>query len=142
MKLHHVGYLVKKIDKSISAFKALGFETVSLCGKPEQDYVYDEYRQCDICFMRQTADGTDPDMYVELISPKSPESPIWGLMSTYKNTPYHLCFYSDDLSADIQTLGKSGWVVFQPETPAPAIDGRSVVFLVNRSAGIIELVAY
>ena len=142
MRLHHIGYLVKSLDRSIAAFRALDYEPVLLCEASESaEYMYDEYRQCDICFLRQPAAAqTEPTAYVELIAPKSEASPIWGLMRTYKNSPYHLCFESDDLEADIQHLRGAGWMIFQPEAPAPAIHDLSVVFLVHRSAGIIELI--
>ena len=43
-QIHHIGYLVKNIDKSKSVFLALGYQV-------EQDMIYDEYRGVDICFM-------------------------------------------------------------------------------------------
>ena len=135
MKLHHIGYLVKKIDAAQKAFEALGYEPLSLCGGGA--VCYDATRKCDICFLKLPQVRKT---YIELIAPVSSESPIWGLLTKYKNTPYHLCFESTDLSADIQHLRASGWAVFQPPAPAPAIGGRSVVFLVHRSAGIVELV--
>lgn len=141
MRLHHIGYLVKKIEKSIRAFQTLGYETVSLCGQPDQDFVHDQYRLCDIAFLALDPDHTGKAQnLVELIAPDSEQSPIWGLMSKYKNAPYHLCFESDSLETDLQNLRAAGWMIFQPAAPAPAIDGRSVVFLMNPNAGIIELV--
>lgn len=122
------------MEKSLTAFESLGYTPVSLCG--QEGVVYDEYRQCDIGFMERPGG----DVYIELIAPRSPESPIWGLMSSYKNAPYHLCFESENLNADVQNLQGAGWSVFQSTAPAPAINGRPVVFLVHRSAGIIELV--
>ena len=135
MKLHHIGYLVKKIQTAQRAFEALDYESISLCGG--DPICYDTTRKCDICFLKPP---TDSEPYIELIAPVSSESPVWGLLRKYKNTPYHLCFESTDLSEDILHLKASGWSVFQSPAPAPAIGGRSVVFLVHRSAGIIELV--
>ena len=141
MRLHHIGYLVKKIEKSIRAFQSLGYETVSLCGQPEKDFVHDPYRLCDIAFLTLDSEQTENPMgLVELVAPDSEQSPIWGLMSKYKNTPYHLCFESDCLETDLENLRAAGWMIFQPEAPAPAIGGKTVVFLMNPSAGIIELV--
>ena len=136
MKLHYVGYLVKRIDAARRAFEALGYEAFSLCGA--EAVCYDASRQCNICFLKLPE---RTESYLELIEPVSPDSPVWGLMAKYKNAPYHLCFESTDLSAYIQHLRDSGWAVFQPPAPAPAMDGRSVVFLVHRSAGIVELVS-
>lgn len=145
MKLHHIGYLVKNIEKSLPAFLSLGYNPVSLCTGEESctAYVYDEVRQCNFCFLRRCDDAerNTEQVYVELIAPCSPSSPVWGLLSTYKNAPYHLCFESEDLERDILSLRKSGWLVFQPAAAAPAINNRLVVFLVHRSAGIVELVS-
>lgn len=132
MKLHHIGYLVKRMDKSIKAFEALGYQAVSLCG--QGTVMFDEYRQCDISFLKLSSEE-----YIELIAPKTLESPIWGLMRTYKNTPYHLCYESEALEIDVTRLREGGWTVFQPPSPAPALGGASVVFLMHRSAGMIEL---
>lgn len=119
----------------MQAFVALGYQPISLCG--QGDVMYDPIRQCDISFMKL---GDCSDSYVELIAPKTKESPIYGLMNTYKNSPYHLCFESEDLNGEVELLQSAGWMVFQPATPAPAINGNHVVFLIHRSAGIIELV--
>ena len=41
MKIHHIGYLVKKIEKAISAFLDLGYIV-------EKETIYDNYRDIDI----------------------------------------------------------------------------------------------
>lgn len=79
-------------------------------------------------------------IYIELISPKSAGSPIYGLMEKYKNSPYHMCFESENFEKDIEELRAKGWSVFTQPAPAPAIEGKNVVFLIHRSAGIIELI--
>lgn len=139
MKLHHIGYLVKDIQKSIQAFLALGYKPISLLFEGDGSIVYDAGRQCSIAFL-ETPDGSDGGC-IELIAPQTKESPIYGLMKTYKNTPYHLCFQCADLEAEIEALAGAGWSVFRAAEPAPAIGGRMVVFLMHRYAGIIELVS-
>ena len=74
MKIHHVGYLVKKIDKAIKAFQALGYSYA-------QETILDEYRQANICFLEK--DG----YVVELISPVSKESVVADLIKRIGNTP-------------------------------------------------------
>lgn len=135
MKLHHIGYLVKNVEKTLPAFEALGYEPISLRTDGAGANVYDETRQCYICFLQENSGSV-----VELIAPAQESSPVWGLLNTYKNAPYHLCFECGDLEAELTSLQRAGWMVFQPLAPAPAIDGKRVIFLVHRSAGIIELV--
>ncbi len=131
MELHHIGYLVKDIDKATKAFKALGYNEISYVGEYVTD---DEYRKCYICFLQSGSS------IVELISPKDESSPIYGLMSKYKNTPYHLCFTSDDIDADIEHLKQEGYMIFLEPQTAPALEGKDVVFMMNRNIGIIELI--
>ncbi len=136
MKFHHVGYLVKNIEKSIRAFEAAGYHLESLTGK--DDITYDPLRDSDICFLKN-GDCVQGDGYVELVSPKSKESPVYGLLQKYKNGPYHICYESDHPQEEIEALCKKGWIIINEEDPAVALNGMFVVFLMHRAAGIIEI---
>ena len=46
LKIHHIGYLVKKIDKAKNTFESLGYLT-------RQDTVYDDIRKVNICFVEK-----------------------------------------------------------------------------------------
>ena len=126
MKIHHIGYLTKKLDKTLAEFLRLGYET-------EKEAAYDEIREVNIAFVR------NGDYRVELIEPAGDQSPLAPLLARYRNTPYHICYETDDLAASIEELSAAGYTIFQPAAPAPCLDGRSVVFLLHRSMGIIEL---
>lgn len=128
---HHMGYLVSDINKSVKAFKALGYQEMSFCGEFIKD---DHIRKSDICFLK------NGEIIVELVSPNSDESPVKGLLKKFKNMSYHMCMNSDDIEHDLETLKKSGFVVFQESEYAPAINNRKIIFLINRQIGIIELV--
>ena len=127
MIIHHIGYLLKDIRRSIPEFEKLGYTV-------EVPTTHDEYRQADICFIK------NGDYMIELISPTSEESVVWGLMRTKKNSPYHICYITDDFYAELNELAASGYTVASSPCPAPAIGGRRVAFLVNRHLGMIELV--
>ena len=130
MKVHHIGYLVKNIEKSADAFRALGFEDTSFS---DEFMTNDTIRGCVICFLK------NENTVVELVSPNTEDSPIRGLMKTYKNTPYHLCYESDDIEKDMAELKKKGFMVFLKPEEAPAIAGCRVVFLTNPRIGIVEI---
>lgn len=127
MKLHHTGYLVKDIEKAKSSFQVLGFS-------PSTETVYDHIREADILFLQSEGNC------IELISPSSPHSPLFPLLKKYKNTPYHLCFTTADLEKEVQRLKQEGFTQILPATEAPAIEGKLVVFLMNRHMGMVELV--
>lgn len=126
LKIHHIGYLVKKINAAIKAFETLGFHII-------QDTMYDDLRKVNICFMEK--DG----YIIELVSPTDTESVVAGLLKKYKNCPYHICYQTSDLTSDLEALSSQGYVVIDTPTPAPAIGGRRVVFLMNAALGMIEL---
>lgn len=126
LTVHHIGYLVKKIDKAIQTFQSLGYEI-------EQYTVYDDIRKVNICFL--TKDGCR----VELVSPVSEDSVVSGLMKKYKNCPYHICYETADFEADYAALTSNGFIAIDTPTPAPAMGGREVVFLNSAAIGIIEL---
>ena len=76
---------------------------------------------------------------VELVSPNAPDSVVSGLIKTYKNAPYHLCYVCENLDEEITKLTGEGYVQIDLPTPAPAIGGKRVCFLMNRFVGLIEL---
>ena len=127
MKVHHIGYFVKNIEKGKKTFLALGYEI-------EQDTVRDEYRGIDIAFLEK--DG----YRVELVSPFTEESVVYDLRKKMGNSPYHICYEVENLESAIEDLQEQRFVVTQEPHEAVAIDGKRVCFLVHGQMGIIELV--
>ncbi len=126
MRVHHVGYLVKRLEKARNGFSSLGFQAAG-------EAVYDGCRDIDILFMEK--DG----WLVELVSPRSEASVVAKLIKTYKNAPYHLCYEADDFLAELAELEKSGFTKIDSPAPAPALDGRRVCFLMSPHIGLVEL---
>ncbi|MBO5208785.1 MAG: VOC family protein [Lachnospiraceae bacterium] len=127
LKVHHIGYLVKKIEAAIRSFENLGYQIT-------QETVYDDIRKINICFLEK-------DSYtIELVSPVSEDSVAAGLMKKYKNSPYHICYETEDFERDFQQLTENGFIAIDTPTPAPALQNREVVFLTNASMGMIELI--
>ena len=97
MKIHHIGYLVKKLDKAASEFEKLGYVRMGECTN-------DTIRKIDILFLEK--DG----YVVELVSPNAPDSVVSGLLKTYKNAPYHLCYLCENLEEELGRLTGAGYV--------------------------------
>ena len=129
MKIHHVGYLAKNIEKTEKKFFELGYEV-------EQATKYDEIRDIKIEFLK------NGDYRVELIEPMGENSPMYPLLKRFKNSPYHFCYEVDDLDAAVKELESKRYTVIQEPNIAPCIDGKRVAFLNNISMGIIELVEF
>lgn len=128
MKIHHIGYLAKRLEKAEKTFSALGYAQ-------KQEAVYDQIRDVDISFWEK--DGYT----VELVSPKSEKSVVANLIRTYKNAPYHICYETDNLAADMSQMEKTGFMRIDQPTPAPATRGGSRVplFRSDRSCGAVDL---
>lgn len=126
MKIHHIGYLVKKLPKAAAEFKKLGYVEVS-------GVTDDQIRKVDIQFLEK--DG----YVVELVSPNSPDSVVAGLIKTYKNAPYHICYLCEDMEADLKQLTENGYFQMDMPTEAPALDHKKVCFLMHPQMGMIEL---
>lgn len=126
LKIHHIGYLVKKIEAAIRTFENLGYQL-------SQAVMYDDIRKVNICFLQK-------DNYcIELVSPAAEDSLVSGLLKKYKNCPYHICYETADFDRDYQMLLSNGFISIDTPTPAPALQGRDVVFLTSASMGMIEL---
>lgn len=126
MRIHHIGYLVKKIDKAKATFASIGFSV-------KREIIYDQIRDVNILFVEK--DG----YMIELVSPCSKESVVAHLMKTHKNSPYHICYEAENFDDDIKNLAGKGLMSIDRPTPAPALDGRRVCFFMSPQIGIIEL---
>ena len=128
MKIDHIGYAVKRIDRAQSAFEMMGFVF-----KPVID---DTDRNVKLCF------GEKDGYCIELVAPldKKKASPVDEYLSKTPGTPYHICYESDDLDREIEILGQQGFkVVIEPE-PAIAFGGKRVVFMMHIGFGLMEIV--
>ena len=128
MKVHHLGYAVKNIDKAKHQFEVLGFTT-------EGNVINDDSRNIQIQFM---INGNER---IELVSPLPGTNPVNSVLQKNGPIPYHICYEVDDIQKTIEEMEKlGGWICFSKPQNAPAIQGRLVAFLMNKHVGIVELV--
>lgn len=128
MKIDHIGYAVKRIDRAIAAFQKLGYEF-----EPAID---DTDRNVKLAF------GCKDGYRIELVAPldKKQESPVDQYLSNAIGTPYHICYESDNLDAEIEELSTQGFKVVIEPRPAVAFGSRRVVFMMNIGFGLMEIV--
>lgn len=126
MKVHHVGYAVKKIEKAASVFEELGY----VPGEVTEDSI----RNIKIMFMEN---GTER---IELVAPNGENNPVDVLLKNGGPAPYHICYEVTDIDSAVVQLKEKNWMVIKEKERAPAICGAPVAFLYNRHAGMIELV--
>ena len=88
MKIHHIGYAVKNIEDSINEFKKLGYITI-------ENKIVDNQRNVIIQFIK------NGDYLIELVAPLNKESPVTNLLKKQGNSPYHICYKTDNLKSVI-----------------------------------------
>ena len=128
MKIDHIGYAVKQIDRAVESFETLGF----IFG----EIVEDIERNVKIRF------GELDGYRIELIQPldKMKQSPVDAYLSKIGPTAYHICYASVELEDEIEKLQKQGFRMICKPKKAEAFGGRRVVFMTSIGIGLIEIV--
>lgn len=126
MRIDHIGYAVKNIDKAKKSMETLGYIF--------EPTVEDKDRNIFIAF------GEFDGYRVELVAPMEEGSPIDMYLSKIGPTPYHICYRSADIETDIAELQKNRFKVSIPLAPAIAFGNKRVVFMYSLSIGLIEIV--
>lgn len=128
MKIDHIGYAVKNIEKAVIDFIKLGF----VFEKPVDDYD----RNVKIAF------GNNDGYRIELVAPlnKEIQSPVDLQLTRIGSTPYHICYSADNLENEIENLKSQGFKEVIPPHKAVAFNNRRVVFMAKLSTGLLEIV--
>jgi methylmalonyl-CoA/ethylmalonyl-CoA epimerase len=136
MRVNHIGYAVQDLSKATESFLRLGY-------RMRQEETEDRSRNVKISFL------SDPNgVMVELIAPLNANpngdpfenSPVGSWLQKNGNSPYHICYDSEDILADIAALKEQGYLLVTRPLPASALGGKQVAFLYGKYVGLIELV--
>lgn len=112
MRIHHVGFLCKRLKESEAEFIKLGFAV-------EVPAQYDAGRKINIEFL------VNGGYRVELIEPADKSSPLYPLLKYFKNAPYHFCYETSDIKAAMEKMEKDGFHVIDAPSPAPCIPSKA-----------------
>lgn len=126
MRVDHIGYAVKSIDKAMKAMAVLGYVFEPVVEDPERHIL--------ISF------GSLDGYRIELVAPMGEGSPVDMHLSKIGPTPYHICYKSNNLEKDVDQLKAARYKEVIPPAPAVAFGGRRVVFLYSLTVGLIEIV--
>lgn len=127
MKINHIGYAVKDIQKGIGLFEALGFEKSG-------DNLEDLSRRVSLQLMKNN------NLIIELVAPIGKESPLYSFIERSGSAPYHFCFETDDIEKEVARLRKQKYTLIESIKPAQLFGMNKVAFLFNPYIGLIELI--
>ena len=128
MKLHHIGIVVKNIQKSLGELNQyLNFESTtvpSLVGS----------QKVNICFLKTN------NVFLELIEPAQENSPISDFVKTGGGF-HHLCFEVDDIHLELGKMKKNGARIIVDAVKG--FEDRLIAFVIldmkNTNCKLIEL---
>lgn len=129
MQLHHIGVLVKDIDKA-------AFNYVSKFGyELKSPVIHDPVQTAFVQFLKLEGDST----YVELISPDGSESKLVAALKKGGGLN-HLCYQTDNIEASYQALALQSLFILQKPVGAVAFPNRQIAWMMGRDGIPIELV--
>lgn len=129
MKLHHIGYVVDKIEEVMPNFEILGYKTSSLP-------VNDDIQRCRICFIER---ANEP--LIELVEPYENNKSLRKMQTQRGNAPYHMCYEVDDVEALFDELSeKEGWMPLFRPVEAAAFNNRLITYFYHTQVGYVEFV--
>lgn len=127
MKIHHYGLATNDLERSIEAFKDLGFcigETIE-----------DPIQKVRISFV-----SCEGGHFIELICDMEPgQGPTSRIVSQIGTHFYHLCFEVEDIENTIKEFREKGYLLRHKPVPAAAFNGRRIAWLYHRTMGLVEL---
>lgn len=127
--LHHIGILVKEVAAACEGYVTrLGYRVHS-------ELIHDPVQTAYVQFLQ----GDPAGPLLELITPDGPASKLSGALRKGGGL-HHLCYLSDTIAEDCQTLRSQGMLVLQEPVAAVAFPGRRIAWLMGRDGLPIELV--
>ena len=127
MKLHHIGIIVKDIQKSLGELgKYFEFKETTIPTLVKSQKV-------NVCFLKSS------DVYIELIEPIDDDSPVKSMAESGGGF-HHLCFEVDNIFEEIKKAENNGARIIVE--PVEGFEGRRIAFILldmkNTNCNLIE----
>jgi methylmalonyl-CoA/ethylmalonyl-CoA epimerase len=126
--LHHVGYVVADIEKSIPAFAA------SLAADWDGNIFHDPLQKVRVAFL-STRPG---DPQIELVQPASPDAPVMRFLEQRSGGLHHICYEVDDLQSQLVEMKERRALIAKRPKPAVAFGGRPIAWVLTAEKLLIE----
>ena len=127
MKLHHIGIIVKDIQKSLGELgKYFEFKETTIPTLVKSQKV-------NVCFLKSS------DVYIELIEPIDDDSPVKSMAESGGGF-HHLCFEVDNIFEEIKKAESNGARIIVE--PVEGFEGRLIAIILldmkNTNCNLIE----
>jgi len=128
LRLHHVGYVVPSIERSIERF------TASVDGRWDGRVFEDPAQRVRVTFIEQM-DGAGA--LIELVEPLGEDSRVKTFLARGGGL-HHLCYEVDSLEEQLKRSASKGGVIVQKPVPAVAFGGRRIAWFFTREKLLLE----
>lgn len=131
MKLHHVGYLVRSIDRASEEI----LNSIQEYYKTKT--VYDKEQDAFIEFI--WFEDSQGYSCLELVQPGNNNQKLIGLVNKNGDHLYHICYETENFDVEYENMIKKGAIVIKDKKKAIALNNKTVAFFYLRKGLIIEL---
>jgi methylmalonyl-CoA/ethylmalonyl-CoA epimerase len=128
LRLHHVGFVVADIEKSVEGFR-------SSLGMNWDGAIYTDPKQKVKVTFLETAPTC---AQIELVEPAAGDSPVAKFLQR-GGGQHHLCYEVEDIEHALTVFKSRKASVIQRPCPAVAFGGRRIAWFVTRERLVVEL---
>lgn len=126
--LHHIGYVVADIEKSIPAF------ATSLAAEWDGKIFHDPLQKVRVAFL-STRPG---DAQIELVQPAGADAPVMRFLELRSGGLHHICYEVDDIHSQLLEMKQRRALIAKRPKPAAAFGGRPIAWVITAEKLLIE----
>lgn len=126
-KIDHVGYLTGNIELTAKEFERIGYSS--------GDIYCDDTQKTRICFLTRPN-----EVRVELVEPYEENKTMQKMLVKRGVAPYHICYETDDIDSEYESLIQNNWTALFKPVSAPAFGNRRICYFFNSDIGFVEFV--
>jgi len=126
--LHHVGFVVTSIEKSVESFAAM------LQAEWDERVFHDTNQGVRVTFLKSSA-AEDP--LWELVEPADDKSPVQSFAAKGGGL-HHVCYVVKKLEDELTRARSLGAVIAREPMPAVAFGGRRIAWIYTKNRLLIE----
>ena len=130
-RLHHVGMATHNLDATAKLLEGLfGYRTIA---GPFTDPI----QRVAVSFLTMSDEDR---VEVELVEPRSDDSPVRSILDKSGGAAYHLCLETADLDAALVHARRLRCMLVSAPAPAVAFEGRRIAWIYTPARQLVELV--
>lgn len=126
--LHHVGFVVASIPKSVQGFAAM------LRADWDEQIFHDPNQGVRVTFLKSRSDG---DPLWELVEPADDKAPVYSF-ALKGGGLHHVCYVVDELERALADARALGAIITRQSMPAVAFGGRRIAWIYTKNRLLIE----